>query len=156
MHPLFGRSELAAKQRKQLLTTYPILPILITHPVCTCAHTALVNLTLATPTQPPTVCMCLQPNMPIVSDSHSAEALAQGWPFAATCCWNGLAVLNAAPFRSVNQGFLWPHTCDSHNHMRSNTHVCDWYIQDCQPLTSSPLYAWPCMRPTPLVLLLLL
>ncbi|KAJ9527014.1 hypothetical protein QJQ45_025289 [Haematococcus lacustris] len=36
---------------------------------------------------------------PVVSHGPSAQALKQGWPFPVTCCWNGLVVLNAEPFR---------------------------------------------------------
>ncbi|KAL6759705.1 cryptococcal mannosyltransferase 1-domain-containing protein [Haematococcus lacustris] len=36
---------------------------------------------------------------PVVSHGPSAQSLKEGWPFPVTCCWNGLVVLNAEPFR---------------------------------------------------------
>jgi hypothetical protein len=43
---------------------------------------------------------CLPQNFfPVVKHGPSIEALKEGWPFPVACCWNGLIVLNAAPFR---------------------------------------------------------
>ncbi|KAK9820093.1 hypothetical protein WJX72_006049 [[Myrmecia] bisecta] len=42
---------------------------------------------------------------PYVSHQYSVERIQQGLPFPAKCCWNGLTVLNAAPFRQQNVTF---------------------------------------------------
>jgi alpha-1,3-mannosyltransferase len=36
---------------------------------------------------------------PVMQHNASIEALKEGWPFPMSCCWNGLVVLNAEPFR---------------------------------------------------------
>lgn len=42
---------------------------------------------------------------PSASTNTSRATLREGYPVPAYCCWNGLAALNAAPFR-------WVHTVD--------------------------------------------
>jgi hypothetical protein len=37
----------------------------------------------------------------VVEEPQGAERLAAGYPFPVQCCWNGAAVLNAAPFRAA-------------------------------------------------------
>jgi hypothetical protein len=36
---------------------------------------------------------------PVVVHNESVDAMREGWPFPVQCCWNGLVVLNAEPFR---------------------------------------------------------
>lgn len=35
---------------------------------------------------------------PYVTDPYSLDRIARGLPFPVKCCWNGLVVLNSAPF----------------------------------------------------------
>lgn len=39
---------------------------------------------------------------PYVTDPYSLERLAYGLPFPVKCCWNGLVVMDAAPFTRHN------------------------------------------------------
>ncbi len=38
-------------------------------------------------------------NRPFVAHQYSRLRLEAGQPFPVSCCWNGMAVINAAPFR---------------------------------------------------------
>jgi hypothetical protein len=44
-------------------------------------------------------CCIPQEFFPVMQHNASIEALKEGWPFPMSCCWNGLVVLNAEPFR---------------------------------------------------------
>jgi hypothetical protein len=39
---------------------------------------------------------------PYVTDPYSLDRIARGLPFPVKCCWNGLVVLNSAPFLRHN------------------------------------------------------
>ena len=39
-----------------------------------------------------------QKQAPYVTDPYSLDRIAQGLPFPAKCCWNGMVILNSGPF----------------------------------------------------------
>ncbi len=39
---------------------------------------------------------------PYVTDPYSLDRIARGLPFPVKCCWNGLVILNSAPFLRHN------------------------------------------------------
>lgn len=63
---------------------------------------------------------------PYVTDPYSLERIAQGLPFPVKCCWNGLVVMNAAPFSRHNLRVRYLMLLASHP---ASCILCDVYVK---------------------------